>query len=261
MYIMESEDETRRLIVQEQSDEALQKLLRAGLRPGDRVLDAGCGPGFISGMIADLVGPTGHVTGIDINPDRLAEASRLNAQRAQTRFLKGDVRSMDLPDGAFDFTWCQFVLEYLPDRRPALAELIRVTRPGGRLVLSEIDGFGLGNWPFSPALQESCKTFIDALSQTGFDFYVGRKLFTELRQAGLVDLRVHLLPQYVVAGVADARMIQDWEIRFAALEPVVAPAFANREAYQRHCRDYLRMLMEPDTLKFAVRLVTEGRRP
>jgi ubiquinone/menaquinone biosynthesis C-methylase UbiE len=260
MYIMESQDETRRLVAQEQADEALHALLRGHLQAGDKVLDAGCGPGLVTAFMAELVGPTGQVMGTDLSAERLQEATRRSAQLAHVRFLPMDIRRMDLPDASFDYTWSQYVLEYLPDRRPALAELIRVTRPGGRVVVSEIDGFGLNNWPFSDSLRERCLLFVDALARTGFDFYVGRKLFTEFRQAGLVDVRVHAIPQYVHAGAADSRAVQDWQMRFTALEPVAAPAFPSRDAYQAFCQEYLHLLADPDTLKYAVRLVTEGRR-
>lgn len=260
MYIMESRGETQRLVEQERVDEVRQALVLTGLEPGARVLDAGCGPGVISETIADVVGPAGQVLGIDLSEERLREASQRCQHRAGLRFQRADVLRTGLPDGAFDYTWSQYVFQYLPQRRAALDELIRVTRPGGRVVVSEIDGFGLGNYPFPEPLQESCRLFVEGLSRTGFDLFVGRKLFHEFRQAGLLEVRVHVLPQYVVAGVADARLMEDWRTRFEALAPHVVPVFGSPAAYEVHCRDYLRMLADPDTLKYAVRLVTEGRR-
>lgn len=260
MYIMESRAETQRLLEQERVDEVRQALLLTGLKPGDDVLDAGCGPGLISETLAGVVGETGQVLGIDLSEERLNEARQRCQGRPGLRFLRADVRSTGLPDAAFDYTWSQYVFQYLPQRRPALDELIRVTRPGGRVVVSEIDGFGLGNHPFPERLRESCQLFVEGLGRTGFDLFVGRKLFHEFRQAGLLEVRVHVLPQYVVAGVADARVMEDWRTRFEALAPHIIPVFGSPAAYEVHCRDYLRMLADPDTLKYAVRLVTEGRR-
>jgi SAM-dependent methyltransferase len=260
MYIMESRAETQRLVEQERVDEVRQVLLLTGLKPGDRALDAGCGPGLISEMIADVVGEAGQVLGIDLSEERLHEARQRNQNRPGLSFLRADVLNTGLPDGAFDYTWSQYVFQYLPRRRVALDELIRVTRPGGRIVVSEMDGFGLGNYPFPEPLQESCRLFLEGLGRTGFDLFVGRKLFHEFRQAGLLDVRVHLLPQYVIAGAADARVMEDWRTRFEALAPHVIPVFGSPAAYEVHCRDYLRMLADPDTLKYAARLVTEGRR-
>jgi len=260
-YIMESGDETRRLIEQEQADEASQVLRLTGLTAGARVLDAGCGPGGISEMLAEVVGETGQVLGIDLSEERIREARQRFQHRPTLRFQVADIHATGLPDGAFDYTWCQYVFQYLPRRRAALDELIRVTRPGGRVVVSDMDGFGLGNWPFPESLQASCKLFVEALGRSGFDLHVGRKLYTEFRQAGLVDVQVRLLPQYVIPGTASEAVLEDWRTRFRALEPFIAPAFGSPDAYAVHCAEYLRMLADPDTLKFAVRLVTDGRRP
>ncbi|MFY1827001.1 methyltransferase domain-containing protein [Myxococcus fulvus] len=262
MYLMESTEEGRRLLAQEGASDNMRTLLGStGLVTGGRALDAGCGPGGISETMADLVGPTGQVTGVDLNEDRLREASQRNAHRPWLRFQQADIRRTGLPDASVDYVWSQYVFEYLPDRPVALAELMRVTRPGGKVVVSDIDGLGFQNWPFSDALRDGTQRIVDALATRGFDLHVGRKLFSEFREAGLVDVKVHLLPFYLVAGAADARLMRDWEVRFAALAPVAAPAFGGMESYQAHCRDFLAMLADPSGLKYAVTLVTEGTRP
>ncbi|HYO57703.1 class I SAM-dependent methyltransferase [Archangium sp.] len=261
-YIMESSDETRRLLVQERTGNAREALLLAGLKPGNRVLDAGCGPGGIAEVIAELVGPSGHVTGMDLSEERLAEARQINRRRPHVRFIQGDVRRTGLPDASFDFTWCQFVLQYVPDWQGALQELVRVTRPGGRVVISEIDGLGLHNFPFPESLREWSQRFVEVVARTtGFDIFAGRKFFTEMRRMGLGNVRVHLLPQYVIAGAADMGLMLDWETRFSTLEPVVASALGGLEAYRAMCQEYLQLLADPDALKYSVLLVTEGTRP
>ena len=261
-YVMESSDEARRLLVQERSGNARDALLMAGLRWGDRVLDAGCGPGGITDLIAQLVGPSGHVTGMDLSEERLAQARHVNQHHPHVRIIPGDVRRTGLPDASFDYTWCQFVLQYIPERWDTLAELARVTRPGGKVVISEFDGFGLGNWPCPEPLRDWCLRFTDALLRTvGLDVHVGRKVFNAMRQLGLTNVRVHLLPQYVIAGTADTAVYLDWETRFSALEPAVAPLLGGLEDYRAMCQKYLELLADPDALKYSILLVTEGTRP
>lgn len=259
-YIMESSDETRRLLVQERTGNAREALLLSGLKPGARVLDAGCGPGGITQVIAELVGSSGQVVGLDMSEERLEEARRLNPH-PHVSFLRSDVRRMDVPDASFDYTWCQFVLQYLPDWRETLPGLVRVLRPGGKLVISEFDGFGLLNWPFPEALHSWGQRFLDAIFRaTGFDIHIGRKVFTELRRLGLAHVRVHLLPQYVIEGEASEVMILDWKTRFTALEPLLAPALGGLETYRAMSQQYLQLLADPDALKYSVLLVTEGTR-
>ena len=258
-YIMESSDETRRLLVQERTGNAREALQLSGLQPGFRVLDAGCGPGGITDMIADLVGASGQVVGLDLSDERLAEARRINLARPNVSFLKSDVRRMDLPDASFDYLWCQFTLQYLADWRQALPEMLRVVRPGGKLVISEFDGFGLLNWPFPEALASFGQRFLDAVFRaTGFDVYIGRKVFTELSLLGPAQVRVHLLPQYVIAGSASELMVLDWKTRFSALEPLLAPALGGLESYRALSQQYLQLLADPHALKYSVLLVTEA---
>ncbi len=259
-YLMESEVEARRLAEQARALPVHQHLVATGLSEGMAALDAGCGPGLITSLMGSLVGPRGSVVGLDLHPQRLEEARAACAHLPQCRFERGDVRQTGLPDASFDYVWSQYVFEYLPDPVPALAELLRVTRPGGRVVVADVDGLGLHNWPFPPEVEEGCRTFMAALAAAKFDLFVGRKMFHLYRQAGLEDVRVHLAPVWVVAGAADARLLQDWTLRFSTLEPVVAPAFGSVEAYRAFSARYLALLSDPDALKYAVLLITEGRK-
>ncbi|CAM3370981.1 methyltransferase domain-containing protein [Corallococcus soli] len=261
MYLMESADESRRLLEQEQSQDTRAMLRRTGLKAGDRALDAGCGPGGIAELMAERVGEQGHVTGVDVHAGRVAEAQERSRHRPQLTFLQADVRATGLPADTFDYVWSQYVFEYLPDRQAALAELLRVTRPGGRVVVSDIDGLGFQNWPFPEHLRQGTQRILEALEARGFDLYVGRKMFSDFRRAGLKDVRVHLMPFYLAPGAAEARLLKDWETRFEALAPVASPAFGGMEAYREHCEGFLAMLADPEGLKYAVTLVTEGTKP
>lgn len=259
-YLMESDAEARRLAEQAKALPVRQHLLSTGLAEGMAALDAGCGPGLITSLIAELVGPSGQVVGLDLHGPRLEEARALCAHLPQCCFVQGDVRRTGLAEASFDYVWSQYVFEYLPDPERALEELLRVTRPGGRVVVADVDGLGMHNWPFPPELEEGCRTFMAALTRAGLDLHVGRKMFHLYRNAGLRDVRVHLAPVWVVAGAADARLLEDWTLRFTTLEPVVAPAFGGVALYRAFCERYLGLLSDPDALKYAVLLITEGRK-
>jgi SAM-dependent methyltransferase len=113
---------------------------RTGTGPGLRVLDVGCGFGLETLRLARLVAPDGAVTGIDLSTDFIAEARRRAAAAGlAVDLVPGDAEALPFPDDAFDITRAERVLIYLdrPDR--ALAELVRVTRPGGRIAVIEPD--------------------------------------------------------------------------------------------------------------------------
>jgi arsenite methyltransferase len=118
-----------------------RELARAalGARPGERVLDAGCGPGFYCVEIADEVGPDGAVVGVDGSAAMLALAERRCAGRANIALREGDVLALPVEDASFDAAICVQVLEYVADATAALAELRRCLRPGGRVLVWDVD--------------------------------------------------------------------------------------------------------------------------
>jgi ubiquinone/menaquinone biosynthesis C-methylase UbiE len=255
-YLMESESEARRLLEQERVSPSLERLRSTGLGRGAVALDMGCGPGAITGSIAELVGPSGSVLAMDPSEARLAEAANVLHGRSNVELRRGSLPQTGLPPDHFDYAWCQFVFEYLRDPEPALAELIRVTKPGGKVVVADLDGIGLLNWPFPAALREDAERLMGALGAAGLDLGVGRKLYHLFRKHGLKD--VHLSPFYVVGGRAEDAMLADWTLRFEVLKPVGVPAFGGEAGYRRFCEGYLDMLRDEDTFKYAVVLTTEG---
>jgi ubiquinone/menaquinone biosynthesis C-methylase UbiE len=106
----------------------------AALKPGERVLDVACGTGIVARLAAEAVGPEGAVTGVDVNPGMLAVARAVSGDAIAWR--EGDMASLPFSDGEFDAVICQLSLQFVPDKARALAEMKRVARPGGRVVLN-----------------------------------------------------------------------------------------------------------------------------
>lgn len=260
-YLMESPREGQRLLVQERANPSRESLLAAGLRPGMRVLDIGCGSGGVALAAAALVGPSGSVLGVDPSQARLDEARRLVGDAANVEFRQASFPSTGLEPDGFDFVYSQFVLEYLPDPRAALAEMVRTARPGGTVAVTDIDGLGLANWPTPQVVIDGLITVERALQKVGFDLFVGRKIFHELRLMGLGTVGVHLAPLYLVAGAAEAWLVDDWALRLENIAPVVAPAFGGAPGYEAFRQAYLDLLRNPDALKYTVALTTWGTKP
>lgn len=111
---------------------------------GERVLDIGCGSGGATRSAARAVGPTGSVLGIDRNEACLAVARQRTADDLPVRYRRGDLRSMPfVNDRSIDCVVASMVLDEIEDLTPALAEIYRVLRPGGRLVASV---WAFDNW-------------------------------------------------------------------------------------------------------------------
>ena len=116
-------------------------LVRAALeaRGGERILDVGCGPGFLSRELLDEVGAEGGVVGVDSSAEMLTLAERRCQGHPNVELREGDATSLPVEDATFHGAVCVQVLEYVPDVPAALAELLRALRPGGRAVLWDVD--------------------------------------------------------------------------------------------------------------------------
>ena len=110
------------------------------LRPGERVVDVGCGAGIDSLIAARMVGPQGRVIGVDMTPAMLAKARRAAAEGrfASVEFREGYGEALPVPDGWADVVISNGVLNLMPDKAAALREMARVLQPDGRLQLGDI---------------------------------------------------------------------------------------------------------------------------
>jgi ubiquinone/menaquinone biosynthesis C-methylase UbiE len=136
----------------------------AALHAGERVLDVACGTGVVTRLAASAVGPTGHVTGLDINAAMLAVARSLPPSGASITWVEGDVVAMDFPDASFDVILCQQGLQFFPDPGAALREMHRVLVPGGRMVLSVWKSAG----PYNVAVADALEHHVGVEAATRF---------------------------------------------------------------------------------------------
>ena len=107
--------------------------------PASRGLDVGCGIGLQTILLAEAVGPDGHITGLDLSPDLLAQA-KVIVQKAglspRISFREGDANTLPFDQNTFDWAWSVDCVGYAPfDPLPALKEMIRVVKPGGIVAL------------------------------------------------------------------------------------------------------------------------------
>jgi ubiquinone/menaquinone biosynthesis C-methylase UbiE len=157
------------------------------LHRGQRVLEVGCGAGDDARTIARRVGPNGHVLGIDASPLAIAEATRRSQGRnLPATFQVGDVTMLELADATFDRCRAERLMMHAHGEPPALvAEMARVLRPGGRLVLFELDW---DTFAIDGAELELTRRIVRSYSDGVANGCVGRTLPRLLRDAGFVDI-------------------------------------------------------------------------
>ncbi len=112
----------------------------AGLRPGETVIDLGCGGGIDTILAAHAVAPGGKAIGLDMLPEMLEVAARNAAAAGVTNveWLPGEIEAIPLPEGSVDVAISNGVLNLSPRKSRAFAEIFRILRPGGRMVVADI---------------------------------------------------------------------------------------------------------------------------
>ncbi|NKB77720.1 MAG: methyltransferase domain-containing protein [Gammaproteobacteria bacterium] len=194
----ESHKELERLKQQAQQIEPFETSLlqAAGLKPGMKALDVGCGPGVVSCLMARMVGDDGDVLGVDASDDLMGVAEQMGQAAGVNNlsFQKADIYQLDLPENSFDFAYSRLVFQHLTDPQSALKKLLGVLKPGGILCVADIDDDWLSIEPEPAAF----RTLIDRSTRVqagqGGDRFIGHKLGAYMESAGFNDVDVHVMP-------------------------------------------------------------------
>jgi ubiquinone/menaquinone biosynthesis C-methylase UbiE len=169
-------------------------LLRAGR--GSSILDVGCGTGEDVLALARLCAPGGQVTGIDANPQMIAESwRRLGTTGLPAVFRVASAESLPFADDTFDGVRTDRVLQHVADPRTALAEMVRVTRAGGAIAAVEPDWGTFAIDCHDPRIAGRIADYMATQSvQSG---HVGRQLYRSMRSLGLQDVQVRAMPMVI----------------------------------------------------------------
>ena len=167
------------------------------LKPGMRVLDAGCGTGVVTRRMAIKVSP-GEVHGVDMDSLFIEEARKIAAKEgiSNIKFSLGNADDLKFQDGAFDLSYCRLVLMHVKDPVKTVAELKRVTKSGGTVAISDQDDGGIIAYPELPKMMQIFSEYGSLAKMRGEDRFIGRKLFSIMEQAGLSPITIYPFPIY-----------------------------------------------------------------
>ena len=161
---------------------------RVGLAQGARCLDAGCGPGETMRLMAQRVGPTGHVLGVDVDAGLGAQALAMlhDAGHHHCDFAATDLTTDEpLPGGGFDLVYARLLLYHLPERVDVLRRLWDAVAPGGHLLIQDYDLDSVSVLPPLDSVAEFRRVAVAAFECAGCDVHVGRRLPQLFDHAGI----------------------------------------------------------------------------
>ena len=199
LYLMENSEENLRLERKTQITPLKKQALWCGVKPGMRVLDAGCGPGKTTALLHKLLQPSGSILGVDYSESRIAYAKGHYGITSGIDFRLHDLRDPMKEVGLFDLIWVRFVLEYNREESFEIVKnLSKNLHPRGLMCLIDLDYNCLTHFGLSEEMDTMIARLTDALTRKhNFDPYVGRKLYSylyDLRYEKVdVDVRAHHL--------------------------------------------------------------------
>ncbi len=200
-YIMEHDEEALRLDIKTGGEALDRQAIWAGICPGMRVADVGCGPGKTTHLLSRLIQPNGTIVGIDASEARIGHAAA-NYGREGIEFVRRDFYAPLSGLGGFDFIWVRFVLEYHGSQAfNIVRNLYSILNPGGILCLIDLDHNCLNHYGLPNRLETAIRGVMDALMKDhDFDPFIGRKLYSFLFDLGLEEIAVDMTYHHLIYG-------------------------------------------------------------
>jgi SAM-dependent methyltransferase len=256
LRLSEAELARYRMMAAAAADQEAGEWTTAGIRPGARVADVGCGPGAVLRLLAERVGSAGQAVGLDADPAAVSAAREMVADLPQARVQIGQAEATGLPPGAFDVVMCRHVLAHNGGREAAIvAHLASLTAPGGCVYLVDVDATALRITPAVPELEDLHRRYEEFHRARGDDLSVGLRLGDLLTAAGLTVERY--ASRSPVVRVPPGMRSPAW----AARDEMAAEGFATQADLERWARAFARLdAAQPRPWLFPAGLVALGRR-
>lgn len=262
-YFMESEEEVIRLDIKTDPIAVRRQATWAGLQPGMRVADAGCGSGKTSAILYSFVKPSGKVVGIDFAPSRIQYAKK-NYEREGIEFVCRDIRKPLDDLGKFDLIWVRFVLEYYRTTAfDIVKNLSRILKPGGIMCLIDLDHNCLNYYGLPDRLEKTIHKIINTLTEKfDFDPYAGRKLYSYLYKLGYTNIQVNIEAHHLIYGQMKKEDIFNWSMK---LHKVIETINIDFSEYKGKKEEFLyeaqKFLSDPIRFIYTPLIIAKGIKP
>ncbi len=232
-------------------------LFRAGICPGMRVAEIGCGIGVVSCWMARNVAPDGEVVGVDISAKQVRVAARRASDQGITnvRFVAAPADATGLERASFDLVYARFLLMHLSDPEAALAEMAALLRPGGTLVVEDGDFEGPYCSPRSAAYERCFDLYRAGVRLSGADPLIGLRLTNMVMQAGFARCDVSIAQPVLREG--EAKRLPEWTL-VEARDKLVAAGLTTNEEIDAIVAQLTRLAADNST-RFGMAVMTQVR--
>jgi ubiquinone/menaquinone biosynthesis C-methylase UbiE len=234
------------LLARDRRPDTVALFSRAGVSPGMRCIDLGCGGGEVTLEIAKLVAPGGHVTGVDMDEIKLDLARRAAAARGlgNVEFRLLNVRDWD-ERSRYDMVYCRFVLQHLSQPVDLLRRMWAAVRQRGLLVVEDADFDGFCCHPSNEGFDFFLRTYSQVLQRRGGDHAIGRKLYGYFLAAGIPHPQVALVQSLWTEGEEKTLA---WSTLEASADAIVSEGIASQDEVSEALATLQRFSANPDTL-------------
>jgi len=261
---MESDDEAIRLEVKTDPDALRRQALWCGVKPGLRILDAGCGPGKTTALLHEMVQPGGSVTGIDFSSERLQYARENYGGRKGIEFQLRDFRQPLNDIGSYDLIWVRFVLEYFRAEAGMIVKNLKnCLKPGGTLCLLDLDYNCLSHYELPPKLAEILPKIMAAMDEKfNFDTFAGRKLYSYIYDNSFLNIEMNLEAHHLIYGKAGESDVCNWMKKIEVAAKKVESIFQNYEnGYEGFMADFQKFFLDHRRFTYTPLIICKGVKP
>lgn len=263
-YLMESDTEIERLEMKTRGEDVIDQARWAGIGPGQRVADIGCGSGKTSFHLLDLVQPGGEVVGIDASAERIAYARRTYVH-PNLSFVRHDFLEPLTDLGQFDFIWIRFILEYYRNESATIVQrAYDVLKPGGILCLIDLDHNSLNHHELPPTLSLALSALMERLEKAeNFDPFAGRKLYAHLYDLGMADIQVDMRSHHLIYGALKESDRFNWEQKMLVAARRFGFLFNQyyENGVQGFCDDFQLYFSNPRRFAYTPMILCCGKKP
>ena len=259
-YFMEHPDDNKRLAEKVDPRDFVNKYIKQYIHKKMSILEIGCGPGVIACNIAERF-PDTTITTIDNSIVKINETKKNRKDLKNLYPILGDIYQIPFKDNSFNFVFNRFLFQYLYNKADAIKQMIRVCKPGGRVMIQELDGQLIWHYPEDEELKSLINESMKKISQKGFDPMVGRKIYNFCYNAGLKDIIAKGEMYHFIAGSINKKDYKIWDKKIDIAMSELIDALGDKNKGKLLKEKFLKYLQRKDTFTYSVVLTISGIKP